>query len=138
MKQISPLNSFISAVVFGTVALGAAVTTSAQAADPQSLSGYSDVVDLTAGGLIGQPVVSRNGVKLGMVSDLVIGKADKVSYAVIAVEDRRDRRVVITYQSLKVGPRVVTVQSDMTSADAVRLPEYEPKDFTSIRTASRG
>jgi sporulation protein YlmC with PRC-barrel domain len=138
MKKISPLNSLISAAVIGVAVLGTVAATSAQAADPQSLSGYSDVVDLTAGGMIGQTVVSRNGMKLGQVSDLVIGKADKVSYAVISVEKARDKRVVIPYQSLKVGPKVVTVQSDMSSADAVRLPEYEPKDFTSIRTASRG
>jgi sporulation protein YlmC with PRC-barrel domain len=138
MRPNSPLISLTFAMTLSATASGIVFAATAQAADVQALSGYSDVVDLTAGGMIGQPVFSRTGAKLGMISDLVIRKADKVSYAVISVADDRDRQVVVPYQALKVGPKAIVVLADLTAGDANGLPAYEPKDFTSIRTDSRG
>jgi sporulation protein YlmC with PRC-barrel domain len=137
MRPNSPLTFLTLTLVLAAAALGVAVATLAQAADAQAMSGYSNVVDLTAGGMIGQPVYSQTGTKLGKVSDLVIGKADKVSYAVISVEAKDERQVVIPYQALKVGPKAIVVLADLGVDDADALPEYHPKEFISITTASR-
>ncbi len=125
------------------VAASFACVTAASAADQDKTATemakgtYSSFVDMTAGGLIGQPVVTKDGAELGKVSDLVIGKLDRVSYAVVSVDSTAER-VVIPYQSLKVGSRVTTLAVNMTPRDVATLPKYDSDDFSPIRVRGKG
>ena len=132
--------------LFSAVAALAFAGATAASADDQdrtandvALGSYASFADPTAGGMIGQPVVAKNGIKVGKVSDLVIRKVDKVSYAVVSLESAaKSKEIVIPYQALKVGPRVTTLATNLTPGEMATLPKYEPDDFSPIRAPSKG
>lgn len=110
----------------------------ARGAEDNISGSYSSLVDKTAGGLIGQGVFNANGTKLGEISDLVIRKADKVSYAVISIGDKNRKEIAVPYQALKMDSESVNIMLDLTPEDIRDMRDYEPHDFTSIRARSKG
>jgi len=140
MKQNRALASALSAAAVAAILSGTTVSSAAdqdRTAVSQALGSYSSFVDPTAGGMIGQPVLAKNGTKLGEVADLVIRKVDKVSYAVVSI-DSKAKKVVIPYQSLKVGSRATTLAANLTPTDISALPKYDPDEFSPIRAPNKG
>jgi PRC-barrel domain len=114
------------------------ISVSTCAAEDNISGTYSSLVDPTAGGMIGQGVFGENGAKLGEISDLVIRKVDKVSYAVISIADRKRKEIVVPYQALRVGLEPSDIVLNLTQDDISKMQEYEPHDFTSIRMPNKG
>lgn len=110
----------------------------AQATEDNISGSYSSLVDLTAGGIIGKGVYNPDGAKLGEISDLVIRKADKVSYAVISTGDRHGKEIVVPYQALKLSPETIKIVLELNLDDIQVMREYKRDDFTSIRAPSKG
>ena len=140
MKQNRALASVLSATAVAAILSGSTVAIAADqdlTAVDQAMGSYSSFVDPTAGGMIGQPVLAKNGNKLGKVTDLVIRKVDKVSYAVVSI-DSKAKEVAIPFQSLKVGDRETTVAANLTPADVDALPKYDPDEFSPIRAPNKG
>ena len=144
MRQNRALVSVLSAAAAVALLADATVALAAdqnRTAAEKAIGAYSSFVDQTAGGMIGQPVLTKNGAKLGEVADLVVRKVDKVSYAVVSIDSAARKgveKVVIPYQSLKVGDRATTVVPNLTSADISALPRYDPDEFSSIRGRYKG
>ena len=136
---MTPRIPLMPMALMALVALAVPSLNSSPAHAEDNISGsYSSLVDLTAGGIIGQGVYSTNGAKLGEISDLVIRKADKVSYAVVSTTGRNGKAIVIPYQALKLGPKPVNIVLELNPRDVQVMQEYRPDDFVSIRAPNKG
>lgn len=92
-----------------------------------------DAARFSAAEMLGRDVVNLRGKEVGEVEDIVIGKQDKVKYAVVSVGGFLgvgDKDVAIPFDDLRIGPDNVILMSQQTEQQLKTMPAYDSDDYS--------